>query len=59
LPVGYRPAQQKIFAIYNSTAGTLASVIVDTNGNVVPNSGGAVAGNLINLDGVMFNASPQ
>jgi hypothetical protein len=34
-------------------------VIVDTNGNVVPNSGGAVAGNLINLDGVMFNASPQ
>lgn len=59
LPAGYRPAQQRIFSAYNSTAGTLASVIVDTNGNVVPNSGGAVAGNLINLDGCLFNASPQ
>jgi hypothetical protein len=34
-------------------------VIVDTNGNVVPNVPGGGAGAVVNLDGVMFNASPQ
>lgn len=58
LPVGYRPAQQKIFACITA-ANTLAQVIVDTTGNVVPNVPGGGAGSVVNLDGVMFNASPQ
>ena len=58
LPVGYRPAQQRIFACITA-ANTLAQVIVDTNGNVAPNVPGGSAGVVVNLDGCMFNASPQ
>jgi hypothetical protein len=58
LPAGYRPSQQKVFACV-TTANTLAVVIVDTNGNVVPNVPGGAAGAVVNLDGVMFNAAPQ
>lgn len=54
LPALYRPSQQKIFAVYNSTTGAVASCIVDTNGNVVPS--GVASGNVLNLDGIMYNA---
>jgi hypothetical protein len=58
LPAAYRPVQQKVFACITTT-NALAVVIVDTNGNVVPNVPGGGAGAVVNLDGVMFNASPQ
>jgi len=58
LPAGYRPAQQRVFACITA-ANTLAQVIVDINGNVVPNVPGGSAGAVVNLDGCMFNASPQ
>lgn len=54
LPAAYRPSQQKIFAIYNTSTAAVASCIVDTNGNVVPS--GVANGNVVNLDGLMYNA---
>jgi hypothetical protein len=58
LPAAYRPVQQKVFACITTT-NALAVVIVDTNGNVVPNVPGGGVGAVVNLDGVMFNAVPQ
>lgn len=58
LPVGLRPSQQKVFACFTNS-NTLAQVIVDTNGNVAPNVPGGSVGVVVNLDGCMFNASPQ
>lgn len=57
LPVGYRPSQQKIFAIFDSSSVKLGQCIVDTNGNVVPNVSTGSVGDAINLDGIMFNAA--
>lgn len=58
LPIGYRPTQQKVFTCVTTT-NALAIVIVDTNGNVSPNVPGGAVGAVVNLDGCMFNASPQ
>jgi hypothetical protein len=55
LPSKYWPAQQKVFTVYNGTTGTAIACIVDVNGNVVPVSG--ASGNVVNLDGIMFNAA--
>lgn len=58
LPAPYRPVQQKVFACV-TTSNALAVVIVDVNGNVVPNVPGGAAGAVVNLDGIMFNANVQ
>lgn len=56
LPVGFRPAQLSYFSVYSSNGGAqvMASVFVDTLGNVVYQAGSNV---LFSLDGVSFLAA--
>lgn len=58
IPAGYRPVQRMYFAtsvINNSTL--IGTVIVDTNGNVVPNVGGGSAGSIISMDNINYTVS--
>ncbi|WP_176016652.1 right-handed parallel beta-helix repeat-containing protein [Burkholderia sp. BCC0398] len=55
LPQAYWPPQRANFAALTST-GTLASVIVDTNGNVVPNIAGGSPGQTVYLDMISYSA---
>lgn len=51
LPVGYRPIQQEWFATVGG-GNALCSVLIDINGNVVPQT---APGSLVSLDGISFN----